>query len=313
MATFTELDLANHSVTPATERRRPGRAQSFSPNLLPLCRGADAIPAEAPPMTTLHETPPENATRKTCAACRKPADIPPLSMAFQPIIDLQQHRIDAYEALVRGVNGESAGEMLKWATGDHLYAFDQACRVKAIELAAGLGIGRNLNINFLPNAVYEPRACIRATLDAAARTGFDSRRLTFEIVESESISDTPHLLNIITEYRKMGFRVALDDFGTGYSGLARLAALRPDVIKVDRALVQDCDQSQVNLSIVASIIALGAQIGVKVVVEGVERLGEVEALKAAGARFMQGFYFAKPAFEKLIHEPEITGLQPPTP
>ena len=51
--------------------------------------------------------------------------------------------------------------MLKFATGENLYAFDQACRVKAIELAASLGIDRNLNINFLPNAVYEPRACIR--------------------------------------------------------------------------------------------------------------------------------------------------------
>ncbi len=229
-------------------------------------------------------------------------------MAFQPIVDLQEKRIDAYEALVRGVNGEGAAEMLKLATGDNLYAFDQACRVKAIELAAGLGIDRNLNINFLPNAVYEPRACIQATLDAAARTGFDPRRLTFEIVETEWISDTPHLLNIIKEYRKMGFRVALDDFGTGHSGLARLATLRPDVIKVDRCLIQDCDHDHTRLAIVASLIALGAQIEVKVVVEGVERRGEVEALRSAGARFMQGFYFAKPAFEMLARETGINGL-----
>ena len=200
--------------------------------------------------------------------------------------------------------------MLKFATGENLYAFDQACRVKAIELAASLGIDRNLNINFLPNAVYEPRACIRATLDAAARTGLDPRRLTFEIVETEWISDTPHLLNIITEYRKMGFRVALDDFGTGYSGLARLAALTPDIIKLDRALVQDCDQKRVSLAIIASLIALGKEIGVKVVVEGVERAGEVEALKSVGVRFMQGFYFAEPAFEQLTAEIDIRGLKP---
>jgi EAL domain-containing protein (putative c-di-GMP-specific phosphodiesterase class I) len=231
-------------------------------------------------------------------------------MAFQPIIDLQEHRIDAYEALVRGLNGECAADMLQWATGDNLYTFDQACRVKAIELAAALGIDRNLNINFLPNAVYEPRACIRATLEAAARTGFDPSRLTFEIVETESISDTPHLLNIIREYRKIGFRVALDDFGTAYSGLARLAELQPDVIKVDRALIQDCDRNQVRLAIAASVIALGREIGVKIVLEGVERRGEVDALKSVGARFMQGFYFARPAFEKLTAETEINGLIP---
>jgi len=231
-------------------------------------------------------------------------------MAFQPIVDLQELRIDAYEALVRGVSGEGAAEMLNWATGETLYAFDQACRVKAIELATRLGIDRNLNINFLPNAVYEPRACIRATLDAAARTGLDPRRLTFEIVETEPIADTPHLLNIIREYRKMGFRVALDDFGTSHSGLARLAALRPDIIKVDRALIQDCDHDRFRLAIVASVIAFGAQTGVKVVVEGVERLGEVEALRGVGARFMQGFYFARPAFEALTGEAEINGLKP---
>ena len=231
-------------------------------------------------------------------------------MAFQPIVDLQEHRIIGYEALVRGVTGETASDMLKWARGETLYAFDQACRVKAIELAAKLGMDRNLNINFLPNAVYEPRACIRATLDAAARTGFDPRRLTFEIVESEEVADTAHLLNIIEQYRKMGFRVALDDFGTGHSGLARLADLRPDVIKIDRCLVQDCDRDHTRLAILASVIALGAQLAIKVVVEGVERLGEVEALRSAGARFMQGFYFAAPTFESLLSEAEINGLRP---
>ena len=312
MTTWSRPDDPNQSgIEPAelADRRRPGRVKDINTRLVPLLRcEADVDPTPGLPVTALKETLPSARIRKTCAACRKPSTVPALSMAFQPIVDLQERRIDAYEALVRGVNGEGAAEMLKWATGDNLYTFDQACRVKAIELAASLGIDRNLNINFLPNAVYEPRACIRATLDAAARTGFDPRRLTFEIVETEWISDTPHLLNIIKEYRKMGFRVALDDFGTGHSGLARLAALRPDIIKVDRCLIQDCDHDHTRLAIVASIIALGAQIEVKVVVEGVERLGEVEALRSAGARFMQGFYFAKPAFEMLARETSINGL-----
>ena len=277
---------------------------------MPLLRDEPGAtdPTLAPPSAVPKETQPLNRNRKTCAACRQRHTVPALSMAFQPIVDLEKHRIDAYEALVRGANGQSAADMLKWASGDNLYAFDQACRVKAIELAAGLGIDRNLNINFLPNAVYEPRACIRATLDAASRTGFDPRRLTFEIVETEWISETSHLVNIIKEYRKMGFRVALDDFGTGHSGLARLASLQPDVIKLDRDLVKDCDHSHTRLAIVASIIALGARIDVKVVVEGVERLGEVEALRSVGARFMQGYYFAEPAFERLLGETEINGL-----
>jgi EAL domain-containing protein (putative c-di-GMP-specific phosphodiesterase class I) len=108
----------------------------------------------------------------------------------------REGRIDAYEALVRGLDGEGAGHVLAQVNSGNMYKFDQACRIKAIEMAASLGMDRHLNINFLPNAVYEPRACIRATLDAAARTGFDPSRLTFEIVETELIADTPHLLNI---------------------------------------------------------------------------------------------------------------------
>jgi EAL domain-containing protein (putative c-di-GMP-specific phosphodiesterase class I) len=146
---------------------------------------------------------------KRCKACQFATPIFSFTMAFQPIIDLQEQRIDAYEALVRGPDGSGAGSVLAQVNAENVYAFDQACRVKAIEMAARLGMDRQLSINFLPNAVYEPRACIRATLDAAARTGFRPDRLTFEIVESETISDTEHLLNIISEYRRQGFRIAL--------------------------------------------------------------------------------------------------------
>ena len=195
--------------------------------------------------------------------------------------------------------------MLAQVTPENMYAFDQACRVKAIELATALAIESRLNINFLPNAVYEPRACIRTTLETAARTKFDPWRLTFEIVETEAIADTPHLLRIIREYRSQGFQIALDDFGTGYSGLSRLAELKPDIVKLDRALVQDCDRDQTRLAIVSAIISLGAEIGMKVVVEGVERIEEVRALRSVGARFMQGFYFARPGFETAVRNVDI--------
>ena len=226
-------------------------------------------------------------------------------MAFQPIVDLDEQRIDAYEALVRGPEGEGAGHVLSQVNETNLYAFDQSCRIRAIEMAAGLGIDRRLNINFLPNAVYEPRACIRLTLDAAQRTGFPRERLTFEIVETESIADTGHLMNIISEYRRQDFRIALDDFGTGYSGLARLAELKPDIVKLDRALVRDCDQDRTRLAVIASMLRLGADLGIKIVLEGVERAGEMAALRAAGGRFMQGFYFAKPAFEAIVRDAAI--------
>lgn len=161
-------------------------------------------------------------------------------MAFQPIVDLQDHTIDAHEALVRGPGGEGAGHVLEQLNDDNRYAFDQACRVKAIELATSLNVTQRLNINFLPNAVYEPKACIRLTLETARRTGFPLDRLTFEFTENEQIADSNHTLSIIDEYRRQGFKIALDDFATGYSGLARLANIKPDIIKLDRVLTKDC-------------------------------------------------------------------------
>jgi EAL domain-containing protein (putative c-di-GMP-specific phosphodiesterase class I) len=240
-----------------------------------------------------------------CGACEVVSSLFPFTMAFQPVVDIVNHRIDAHEALVRGPKNEAAGIMLAKLDGDNLYAFDQACRVKAIELAAKLQLEGNLNINFLPNAVYEPEACIRLTLDAAQRTHFPLDHLTFEFTENEEIIDTAHLTRIIGAYRQHGFRIALDDFGVGYSNLCRLVALKPDVLKIDRELVRDCDQDKMRLAILASLASLGQETGIKIVAEGVERVEEVEALRGVGFRFIQGFYFARPRFEGVVPTHEI--------
>ena len=91
------------------------------------------------------------------------------------------------------------------------YRFDQACRVKAIELASRLfpaGQTLKLSINFLPNAVYEPAACLRATLAAARKADFPHQDIMFEFTENEAVRDTDHLRSIIAEYRRQGFTTA---------------------------------------------------------------------------------------------------------
>jgi len=280
------------------DRRRPGRREKISPNLVPLLRNPMAEPTGPDPV--IAAGPPHR-----CLACKEEAPLFAFTMAFQPVVDLQESRVDAYEALVRGPNGEGAGHILGLVNDRNRYTFDKACRIRAIELASSLGLDRRLNINFLPNAVYEPRACIQTTLQAAARTGFQLRQLTFEVVENETVADTAHLRRIITEYHRMGFQVALDDFGTAYSGLLRLVDLRPDIVKLDRALIRDCDQDKRRIALAAAMVALGRELGIKIVVEGVERAEEVEALRAAGVRYMQGFYFAKPGFESIVSDVDI--------
>jgi len=243
-----------------------------------------------------------------CKACQDTLPPPPFTMAFQPVIDMLHGRIDSHEALVRGVNGEGAYTVLAAVNGENRYSFDQACRIRAIELASRLGLTARLNINFIPNAVYNPGACVRQTLEAAARCGVPRSQLTFEIVEGEEFADMQHLQHIMTEYRKQGFLVALDDFGTGYSSLERLACLQPDIVKLDRALIAHCDTDRVKRTIVTSMAALCRSLGTRLVAEGVETEGELAAVRDAGIRFVQGFYFARPAFERLVRAEDIPFL-----
>jgi EAL domain-containing protein (putative c-di-GMP-specific phosphodiesterase class I) len=143
---------------------------------------------------------------KPCALCR---DEVPLgfefTMAFQPIVDMRDRSVYAYESLIRGVDGSSAASILDQVTDRNRYTFDQACRVTAVEMASRLGVTCYLSINFLPNAVYQASTCIRATLMAAERCNFPTDRLIFEITENER-PDQAHLKHIVVEYKRQGFK-----------------------------------------------------------------------------------------------------------
>lgn len=221
------------------------------------------------------------------------------TMAFQPIVDVAKRRIAYYEALVRGPNGESAGSILAQVTDDLMYRFDQQCRIKAIELASELGMQERLSINFLPNAVYEPEACIQSTLETSKRVGWPIERLNFEITETEKVKNRDHMRVIIDSYRAMGFTTSLDDFGNGYANLDLLTDLHPDTLKIDRELVMGCDSDTRRQAILKSVVTLAEQLNIKLVAEGVETREESRCLLAMGLPVQQGFYFARPNVEAL--------------
>lgn len=224
------------------------------------------------------------------------------TMAFHPIVDISQGTVWGYEALVRGTEGQGAGQILGMVDETNRYKFDQACRVKAIELAGALfPVGREtkLSINFMPNAVYEPAACIRATLEAAKRVGFAHRQIMFEFTENERMTDVGHVQRIIGEYRKHGFSTALDDFGAGYAGLNLLASFQPDYIKIDMELIRGIATSPARRTIIACILAMARELDVSVIAEGIETEAELMPLRAAGITLFQGYLFAKPALASL--------------
>lgn len=236
-----------------------------------------------------------------CNECSQGADLGfDFTMAFQPIVNTTTQTIFAYEALVRGLNQEPAGEILSKVNQTNRYRFDQACRVKAIKLAAQLQMPCYLSINFLPNAVYQPELCIRTTLEAADQYQFPIDQIIFEITEGERVDDQAHLRNIVEYYQQRGFKTAIDDFGAGYSGLNLLAEFQTDFLKLDMALIRHIETDPIRQAIVKGILHVCQDLGICPIAEGVETKAELEILQAMHIELFQGYYFAKPAFESLV-------------
>jgi EAL domain-containing protein (putative c-di-GMP-specific phosphodiesterase class I) len=242
-------------------------------------------------------------TKVGCQGCRSSEPLPfDFTMAFHPIVDLDRGVVWGYEALVRGAQGQPAGQILSQVDESRQYKFDQACRVKAIELAGRLFPRTDetrLSINFMPNAVYEPAACIRTSLETARRVGFDTRRIMFEFTENERMVDTKHVARIIAEYKRLGFITAIDDFGAGHAGLNLLANLQTDLIKIDMEIIRGVTDSAARRAIIAGILVMARALDITIIAEGIETEAELATLRDAGIDLFQGFLFAKPALEDL--------------
>lgn len=242
---------------------------------------------------------PLNSDRGECGKCG--GDVPAIDFdfAFQPIVSIRQKAIFAHEALARGPEGQSALSVLSQVNWENRHRFDLECRARAIERAAALDIRESLSINFIPNAVANPRACIQRTLRTAKESGFDLSRLIFEVTEGEKIDKAEGLVRIFKEYRKLGIKTAIDDFGAGYAGLNLLARFQPDIVKIDIDLIRNIDADQTRQIIVESVVSLCQKLNIVVIAEGVESAAERDCLANLGIDLMQGFLFARPAFRSL--------------
>jgi len=109
------------------------------------------------------------------------------------------------------------------------------------------------------------------------------------------VSDVRH----ITEYRKHGFITAIDDLGAGYAGLGLLVEFQPDLIKIDIKVIRDIGTSRARQALVSGIVGIARALDITVLAERIETEDEFMVLKSAGVGLFQGYWFARPAFEKL--------------
>ena len=242
---------------------------------------------------------PVNSDRSECGKCG--SDVPGIEFdfAFQPIVSVARETVVAHEALARGPEGQSALSVLSQVNWENRHRFDQECRARAIERASALNMRESLSINFIPNTVANPRACIQRTLRTAKESGFDLSRLIFEVTEGEKIDNAEGLVRIFKEYRKLGIKIAIDDFGAGYAGLNLLARFQPDIVKIDIELIRNVDTDRTRQIIVESVVSLCQKLNIVVIAEGVETAAERDRLANLGIDLMQGFLFARPAFKGL--------------
>lgn len=225
-----------------------------------------------------------------------------LFSVFHPIIAAHTGDIFAYEALLRARNPTTqaiigAGEIITACAELNLqHQLDQTARKTAIYNAAALKIpALRCFINFLPNTIYDPKICLRTTMQAAQDAGIEMSQIVFEVVETEQIPDMKRLRHILDYYRERGVGTAVDDMGAGFTSMEYLTALQPDYVKLDRDVVIEAAQSGAARRSFESIISVAHRLNIQVIAEGIETPKQMQVCQEAGVDFMQGFLFARPA------------------
>ncbi len=236
-----------------------------------------------------------------------------LVLHYQPLVDLRTGQVRGVEALVRWLHPTHGllppEEFIPLAEQTGLivpltrWVLEQALAQGAAWARAGrpLGIAVNLSVRTLHDEGL-PDALAWLLRQHALEPG----RVTLEITESVLMADPARASTVLTRLCALGVRVAIDDFGTGYSSLTYLKHLRVDAVKIDRSFVQQMSTTAPtapkDTAIVRSIVALGHNLGLEVVAEGVEDRGAWEQLQALGGDMAQGYYVSRPLARASLDE-----------
>lgn len=224
-----------------------------------------------------------------------------LTVAYQPQIDLGDRRIVAVEALIRWQDPEHGLIMpnsfipVAEETGviDSLgrWVLQHACQeIVGLRRADGEQLRLAVNVSahqFRSNTFV---AMVQQILD---ETGFPAACLELEITES-TLQAIERSISILNALKAMGVSISIDDFGSGYSSLSVLRDLPIDRVKIDRSFIPNLPEQEEQVAIVRAIAALGQALDMRILVEGIERPEQADALYRLGCQEGQGFLFSRP-------------------
>jgi diguanylate cyclase (GGDEF)-like protein/PAS domain S-box-containing protein len=231
-----------------------------------------------------------------------------LEMHYQPRIDARTMEVCGAEALMRWTHPELGAiapvrfipiaEETGLIRPLGLWAMQQAC-----ELLKKWKMQRRpliaLSVNISASQLTDP-ALLEFLTDFTAHSGIDPQLLELEITETQLMENADAAGQGLAALRRLGVRFSIDDFGTGYSSLAYLKRFPIDKLKIDKSFVQDLLGDTTDLAIVRAIMALGHNLGLGVVAEGVENAAVAQQLKLLGCDELQGFHFSRPMRVKAL-------------
>jgi EAL domain-containing protein (putative c-di-GMP-specific phosphodiesterase class I) len=216
---------------------------------------------------------------------------------FQAIVGAADTQVLGYEALSRGPAGH------RWEQPDLLLRASQRAGLSSLvqwEMARLARVRAKERLTSADHLLFVNAPDTRFWPDAPAEDEEDSVRLwplnlvVREVSERSPIANFPAVWEARDRGRARGVRFALDDVGAGYAGLAALALLAPEFVKVDMSLVRDCHRDAAKQAVIAALVLYAKQAGAAVIAEGVETADESRVVCDLGVDLLQGFLFARP-------------------
>ena len=234
----------------------------------------------------------DEAKRADASASALTDTLEKLWMAYQPIFDCKRQQLYAYEALMRS-DGELKNPLAILKAAEALDRIHELGRVVRRRVAARVAEAGEETPFFFVN--LHPRDLVDDELfDPKAPLSLVAGRIVLEVTERDSLDDVEGLSSRLQRLRALGYRIALDDLGAGYAGLASFIELQPEIVKFDMALIRGLDADKARHTVVSNMRTLCAEFGCLVVAEGVETVGERDALLQIGFELLQGYYLGRP-------------------
>ncbi|MDR3540547.1 MAG: EAL domain-containing protein [Desulfosporosinus sp.] len=240
-----------------------------------------------------------------------------LKMAFQPIVETRSGEVFGFEALARipGSNCfDNIADLFPFAEKiGQLYPIETLCRRQAI--TSYPTIVRNKEMLFLninPQVLIDSEFASGHTRKLLSEKGLAPSDVVLEITERSAIEDFSTFRDALDHYRNQGYLIALDDVGAGYSSLQSIAELHPDFLKVDRSLIQGVNADPIKWALLETFVTFSKRIGCRVIAEGVETAEEMSTVVQLGVDYVQGFFVARPTFERTSINPAVMEILDPS-